>query len=258
MIRKWVLMIYGCAMLGNTLAQPGKVWLKNGSLIYGHVQLLDSGNLELLVDESVLKLPVDKVRTIALRRMKYLGASETIDRSAYENLSRLNKRGLEKSIQIGLLHGRENSEASTSETISLSLNASYRFNQFVQPGLSVGYDHHDEFAIFPVQFIYRADISARWSSPFIYGGIGYGFAKLLEEEDADISIGDASGGLNTQLGLGYRWRVEKIGFEFAVGWKHKKVDFDYKNFDWFWTQNENNITLQRSINRAEFKLGIIF
>ncbi|MEM7109755.1 MAG: hypothetical protein AAF519_16130 [Bacteroidota bacterium] len=258
MKHKLVFVILLCLLVENAFTQEGKVWLKNGSILYGSLQRLDADHVQLLVDENLVSFPLHKVRAVVLKKRKQLDELGAIDQSVYKSVGRTHQRGLEKGMQIGVLHGRENSEASTRETISVTLLANYRFNQFVQPGISVGYDHHDEFAIFPILMTYRANLTGRWSTPFIYAGLGYGFAELLEKEDADTSVNNIDGGLNTQLGLGYRWRNEKIGFEFAVGWKHQKVDLDYKNFESFWTQSENNITLHRSINRAEFKLGIIF
>ncbi|MEM6360539.1 MAG: hypothetical protein AAF149_22575 [Bacteroidota bacterium] len=255
MINRIVSILLGCLFTLNVSGQSGKVLLKNGSVLYGHIGKLDTRELELLIEKELLSLPVDMVRMVNIK--KKIDVS-VIDKEVYESLSLYGKKGIEKSIQIGLLHGREDSDASARETFSGAVQVSYRFNSFVQPGISVGYDHHDEFGIIPVLLTYKLDLSPKWSTPFLYGSAGYGFAKLFEENDINPGIDKVDGGLNYQLGLGYRWRSEKVGFEFAIGWKRQKVDFEYENFDWFWTDNENNITLIRKINRAEFKLGIIF
>ncbi|MEM9391638.1 MAG: hypothetical protein AAGA02_14265 [Bacteroidota bacterium] len=255
MINRIVLILLGCFFTLSVSGQSGKVLLKNGSVLYGNIGKLDAMELELLIEEELISLPRDMVRMVSIK--KKIDTS-LIDKEVYKSLSLFGKRGIEKSIQVGLLHGREDSDASARETFSGAIQVSYRVSSFVQPGISVGYDHHDEFGIIPVLLTYKFDLSPKWSTPFLYGSAGYGFAKLLEEDDINPGIGKVNGGLNYQLGLGYRWRLEKIGFEFAIGWKCQKVDFEYGNFDWFWTENESNITLSRSINRAEFKFGIIF
>lgn len=245
-----------CFLLGaaSVLGQTDKVMLKNGSVLFGTVERLNVEGVRLTVENEVLTFPFESIRMVKIKDIE----SSDVDDSVYQQLSKYGRKGVDIGIQVGLLHGRLNSELTSNETFSVSAQGMYRFSQYLQTGISIGYDHHNEFGIFPLLLVYRADLSSKWSTPFFYGSAGYGFGWLLQSDDVNPGVDEVKGGANYQLGFGYRWRLEKIGLEFALGWKHQKVNFEYKNNDWFWIQNENNITLHRSINRAEFKFGIIF
>lgn len=234
--------------------QSDKLLLKNGSLLYGSIETLNSDEVRLTVENEMLRFPYSSIRMVRLRKNK----SQNIDHNLYKELRQYSTKGIQVSLQVGLLHGRENSEQSAEETISFTAQGLYHFSQLLQMGISLGYDHHNTFAVLPILVVYRADFSSRWSTPFFYTGVGYGIGRKLDNDDGNPSLEQVNGGINYQLGLGYRWRFQKIGFEFALGWKHQKVDLDYKTLNSFWTESENNITLNRSINRAELKFGIIF
>ncbi len=237
-------------------AQSGKVLLNNGSVLYGEVAELNADKLSMKVGDDKIVLPVESVKLLKIKRLS--DSIQNINMNVYRQLSKNNFRGFEKNIQLGILRGRENSEVSAESSFSASLQLNYRHHQYLQGGIAVGYDHYDEFGTFPVQLVYRGDLSSKWSTLFYYASGGYGFAKLLQTDDVNPGVDRAEGGMTYRAGMGYRWRLEKTGFEFAVGWKYQKVDLVYAFYDSFRVLNENFMTLKRSINRIEIKFGIIF
>lgn len=256
LIRLCISLMFLTLITTQVNAQLDKVILQNGSVLYGEVDQLDKNRVSIDIQGEKFSFPVKNIRLLKLS--KESRNAESVDASVYDQLSKMEFRGFEKNVQLGFLHGKQYSGASADVSFSGSFQLSYRYHQYVQAGLSVGYDHFDQFGTFPVQFTYRGDLSSRWATIFYYGSVGYGFAKLLEKTDENPGLDRINGGIAYRAGLGYRWRLEKTGFEFAVGWKHQKVDYDYKYYGGFWAEDEDLATLQRSINRAEVKFGFIF
>lgn len=237
-------------------AQSGKVLLDNGSVLYGEVAELNLEKLSIQVGSDRIDLAIDNISLIKIKKRS--DSIQNIDMALYRRLSKNSFRGVEKNIQLGVLHGRRDEDVAAKSLFSMSLQLNYRYSQFLQGGIAVGYDHFNEFGTFPVQLVYRGDLSSKWSTLFYYVSAGYGFTKLLETDDALAGIDRARGGMTYRAGLGYGWRMEKVGFELTAGWKRQSVEMVYEFGDLIGLPTENATTLKRLINRAEIKFGVIF
>ena len=97
MINRFCCLTVGWMLFSAGYGQSDKLLLKNGSLLYGSIETLNSDEVRLTVENETLRFPYSSIRMVRLRKNK----SQNIDHNVYKELRQYSTKGIQVSLQAG-------------------------------------------------------------------------------------------------------------------------------------------------------------
>ena len=233
-----------------------KIQLKNGSMIYGQVVPLESGDIQIKSAGNIWVFKNSEVETIIYGYKKTKNVDEELELSKIEIHS-----------EVGVLAGNGGNPQSAPFIFQTSVN--YNVNKNLSLGLGSGIEYLNEtylpvfanieyklrntkfspYAFVQAGYVFSVDESRTqgdyivpyyyyYSSSFYYPGPWYNSADM-----------DAKGGLLINPGIGIRTMFsENFGMSFSFGYRYSGLKYT----------GESDYTIWHDYNRLSLKLGIIF
>lgn len=208
------------------------VYLKNGSVIIGHIIQNDSINgLKIANDCGIWFLKPNEIDSIGIHPRKGFFIAKP---KGYINIS-----------NAGLLMGYENFPVP-----SLTMVHGLKINPALSAGIGLGYEHFDR-NVLPVFADVRYFFYTQGFSPYVYGQAGY--SVTLERQLSDFKR--TFGGPMLSIGAGIRAGVAKhSAFMFSISYRFQKLSYK-SNHPW---EPGTMREVHTHYNRIAITLGFLF
>ena len=227
--------------------QKDKVYLNNGSVLYGEITGIDGQQVSLTIQQKhTLNLDLVKVQGIKVSKKSRL-APEKIELA--RSWSRLGGRlRLRHWASLGAILGYDDFSGNSHKDASFSYIAMLQKNRSGL-GIGVNVDYYDNFSVIPYYIYYRGDLAKKVSKPFYYMSIGHSTA--FARGNFENVYQQVNGRGMIALGLGYEWRLGKSSLVLTTGWKSQKIRAFQQLFG-------SNSIVDHEMKRLELRLGVIF
>lgn len=230
-------------------AQNDKLFLKNGSQIKGTLLLVDNTRVDLQIGEdSELSIPLKDIQYVKVNRRK-----NSLSASAIKKVDSLNRlvsgSRFYHQLRLGILNGRDDVTQTSFSNLSFDYTFHYKTPQSWHMGLGVGFDQYPSFETVPIMVELRKDLIRSPSPLFVYGRLGHAPARIRN----DFLGGDfqTEGGMVWALGTGYQWALGKSAILFGAGFRKQQIET-------VWTAGDFRSVTEWTLNRLDFKIGLIF
>lgn len=243
-----ILLLAGLLCLSTRLsAQDERVLLKNGSVLKGQIESIQSDVLQIRIDSaSVLSVNTASIRSIAHNR-RPAGLSAEMIRLIHSINEQNNKGKFYHQLRFGILNGEDGTFLRSFSSLSMDYTFFRKSRGTLHAGVGVALDYYTSFVAIPFFFELRKDLSRRPYHPFVYGRLGYSRAKGRDEFNGNF--GDVIGQQMWALGAGYEWPLGRSSLLISVGIKEQKLQSVWDSFDF---RSETDWLL----SRLDFKIGL--
>lgn len=162
--------------------------------------------------------------------------------------------------QVNLLNGNSN----VSSSISIELSKQYKMFHY---GISMGVDYY-KFRTAPITLQIKHFLNTQRNKPFVYAGVGYNIAWLLEKEKmqtgwswwggGENEFATYKGGLAYNFGVGYLLQnTKQKGLIISLGINSKSLTEQYT--DWVFNGVDNTqMPRSKTYNFTRLSLGVGF
>lgn len=223
--------------------QKDALYLKDGSIIYGHLQEIASDTYSMrMYDGSIVVYPASEVE-------KY-----TTLKNADVFYGR-KKNGLGFALESGLLIGSQDSRYKAPFSFCFLAGYTGMTKNIVSIGSGVEFIGRP---FTPVFFEYRYIVNENKTSPFLFFRLG-GVISLGDREDIPNNQNynyyvpmDYEGGLSGGFGSGISWIKED--YEMYLSFAYRYARTSYKQIE----GQYKTVTYENNLNRLEIKLGFRF
>lgn len=223
-------------------AQSDKVFLKNGSTLFGTVSPVSpTDTLKILINGSPILIPMNLVEEIRIPPKP--GAK----RVHYVNYSYL--RGMSTSLDGGFLIGSPTPEAATTLNGSMRISQEVLYKPFLNGGVEAGIASYHSYTLFPVAISYYALPGNRHRSWIIYSSFGYGFAGNKVRGNENLKV---QGGTAFQAGIGWQRKAGTNAVRFKLGYSLQTVEERFESWGGY------GLITKRQMNRIEARFAYVF
>ena len=243
-MRNLLLLIGLCSGLALS-AQTDKVYLKNGSLLRGHLLDVNNNYLSLDIGENEpLQLSLNNLRFIrAKKKDTRLSAEELTAVDSLNKAIRVIK--LMHQLRLGVINGEDGSIFNTVTDFSADYTLYYPAEATWWVGVSIGYDEYLNFRTFPVSIALRKNWGIGPSPFFTYVRAGISRTNFRQE------VFDPSANVKGQemfaMGIGQQWSLGKLAMVMTAGYRTQSLQ-----------TTAFRSTTEWNLNRLEFKVGVVF
>ncbi|ELR71553.1 hypothetical protein C900_02468 [Fulvivirga imtechensis AK7] len=232
-------------------SQNDKVFLKNGSLLYGQVVSATPDTTLFRTDNSLFRINNLEVNHIKLNRRNRAAVVphvlDVINKNDYE-------RGLKIGFEGGVLVGGDGVNQSHPQ-VTFSVLTYYKLEPWAQLGVNIGFENYFRFRCVPFLVYYKTDLDRKDGGAFVYAAFGYG--KPWQRRESERDYEKLSGGVALKLGAGHTFNIGIWPMELSLAYSLQKVREVYpERSTWGIWGGEVQTILSRSMNRMLFKLGI--
>jgi hypothetical protein len=226
----------------NLFAQPEHsekiiIRLKNYERVEGWIK---TGEIPLMLtvyknDQDSIAVPVKFIKKISLKKENNKSARVTFFNNTF----------------IGLLIGRTNSQSSYRSKFTAETVTGIKLNNYIWPGIGIGYDQYPEVSTLPFFMSLRGDLMKSWFTPFYF--LDLGSAPVLGEESTDFIFQEAKGGLMYHIGGGFKvYSDSRLNIILAGGFKSQNVKFTRQ------IGGDQQEVINRTYRNFSFRIGVGF
>ena len=248
-MRRSILMVL-CLATAMVVQAQDKVFLKNGSLIKGTIDIVDDAQVILGLGEANTRL---KIATGDIRYIKLNERITGLDQSAVALVDSLNRvlseSRLYHQLRLGIISGNDDVSGSSFSNLSFDYTYFYKTRKQLHLGLGLGFDQYPVFEALPFSFELRKDLTNTPSPFYVYGKVGHALAQI--RNDFIGAESQAKGGTLWAVGLGYQWTLGRSAILLSAGYRTQQLQS-------VWTAGDFRSVTEWNLNRLDFKVGFIF
>ncbi len=182
-----------------------KIFLINGNKIKGAFipELSTDTTLYLTIFDRGIHIPYNVIKAARFsKKSKAMGAKK-VHAKIYPELP----TGMYHRFGIGTLLGSHSYWGDPTFSLHLETVTGYKWSNLKNVGFRLAFDTYEDYLTLPLAIHYELEATRKYTSPMIYGGLGYGFAWM--RSDANLEFDKIRGGLHYYAGLGYRFHMEE-------------------------------------------------
>ena len=218
-----------------------RVALKNGSILWGMVEIEENGIKVFLDDDQTVMVQDTLIKSVKYHKL---------------NPASYNQRnsGMYYQILTGLMVGKPYQYSETMASFAGWFASGYKFNRKFGAGLGVGLNYYPQQRHIPMYIDVQGDLLAGRVTPYYQLNVGWSWA---DERESFSTVDRVEGGFFLRPAFGVKWHFPKHSWHFQVSYVRQNATTYYEPIDFGNGAMLTNVE-DRVLQRMGLSFGISF